>query len=61
MLGYPISIVERVGDEFISERKTSSHELVFGIEKTQDHLTLISEPMLSISLGSPREIGLSLL
>ena len=40
--------------------KTSSHELAFGIEKAQDHLTLVSEPRLSTSLGPSGETGLSL-
>ena len=39
LLGYPTSVVEGVGDEFISVRKTLSHELAFGIKKGQDHLT----------------------
>ena len=41
--------------------KTSSHELAFGIEKAQDHLTLVSEPRLSTSLGPSGETGLSFL
>ena len=44
LLGYPTSVVEGVGDEFISVRETSSHELDFGIEKAQDHLTLKNHP-----------------
>ena len=41
--------------------KASSHELAFGIEKAQYHLTLVSEPRLSTSLGPPGETGLLLL
>ena len=52
--------MEIVGNEFINV-KESSHELVFGIENAQDHLTLVSELRLSISLDPSREIRLSLL
>ena len=41
LLGYPILIVEGIGNAFISVEKISSHELTFEIEKTQDHLTLV--------------------
>ena len=41
--------------------KASSHELAFGIEKAQYHLTLVSEPRLSTSLDPSGETGLSLL
>ena len=39
LLGYPTSVVEGVGDEFISVRKSLSHKLAFGIEKARYHLT----------------------
>ena len=42
-------------------RENSSHELAFGIEKTQDHLTLVSKLRLSIGLNPSRETELLLL
>ena len=41
--------------------KASSHELAFGIEKTQYHITLISEPRLSTSLSLSGKTELSFL
>ena len=60
VLGYRISIVKRIDDEFISVRKNLSYELVFMIEMVQDHLTLTSELKLSTSLDPSGETGLSL-
>ena len=42
LLGYPTSVVEGVGDEFISVRENLSYELAFGIEKAQNHLTIFA-------------------
>ena len=40
---------------------SQSHELAFGIENTQDHLTLVLELRLSKSLGPLGKTGLSFL
>ena len=60
MLGYLTSVVKVVDDEFINMRENLISWLVVGIKTAQDHLTLVSEPLLLTSLGQLGETRLTL-